>query len=345
MGSTLAPIVACLLCTAVPALPAQTARSGIDSAWTGADDGASGRRRRARGRRGSSVELDAENLADREDIVAVAVAPVSRLVSLADRHLRRAARPRPGARRVHRPEVVRVMIFGVQVLFVVSVDGRDPAAGPACRRRGRAARRRRSRPRGRAGRSTRRSRRSATSRRRVRGRGGRPAAPPGRPGPGTREPRRDADDGRRRGGVRDPDRAVPRQPLGSESIAACLTAATVAIVVARAARRRASRSRAPPHRWRAGRSASSRARWRARSQPRSSRPASRGCTRRTRVIAGLITAVAAVLADLGVGYAEASREIEGEVSSLWIVRHMQGPLGAFALAAPVAYAMSVMVLE
>ena len=62
------------------------------------------------------------------------------------------------------------------------------------------------------------------------------------------------------------------------------------------------------------------------------------------VIAGLVTAVAAVLADLGVGYAEASREIEGDVSSLWIVRHMQGPLGAFALASPVAYAMSVMVL-
>ena len=50
------------------------------------------------------------------------------------------------------------------------------------------------------------------------------------------------------------------------------------------------------------------------------------------------------LADLGVGYAEASREIDGDVVSLWMVRHMQGPLGAFALAAPVAYAMSVMVL-
>ena len=62
------------------------------------------------------------------------------------------------------------------------------------------------------------------------------------------------------------------------------------------------------------------------------------------MIAGLITSVAAVLADLGVGYAEASREIEGEVSSLWVVRHMQGPLGGFALAAPVAYAMSVILL-
>lgn len=62
------------------------------------------------------------------------------------------------------------------------------------------------------------------------------------------------------------------------------------------------------------------------------------------VIAGLITTVAAVLADLGAGYAEASREIDGEVSALWVVRHIQPPLAAFALAAPVAYAMSVMVL-
>ncbi len=62
------------------------------------------------------------------------------------------------------------------------------------------------------------------------------------------------------------------------------------------------------------------------------------------VYAGLLTAVAAVMADLGVGYAEAGREIEGEVGRLWVVRHLQGPLVAFALAAPVAYAMSVMVL-
>jgi hypothetical protein len=57
-----------------------------------------------------------------------------------------------------------------------------------------------------------------------------------------------------------------------------------------------------------------------------------------------VTAVAAVLADLAVGYAEASREIDGEVGSLWLVRHMQGPLAGFALAAPVAYVMSVLVL-
>jgi hypothetical protein len=62
------------------------------------------------------------------------------------------------------------------------------------------------------------------------------------------------------------------------------------------------------------------------------------------VIAGLLSAGAGVLADLGVGYSEASREVDGEVSSLWLVRHMQGPLGAFAVVAPVAYALSAIIL-
>lgn len=61
-------------------------------------------------------------------------------------------------------------------------------------------------------------------------------------------------------------------------------------------------------------------------------------------IAGLVTALVAVLADLAVSYAEAGRALAGESSPLWIARHMQGPLGGFALAAPVAYVLSVMVL-
>jgi hypothetical protein len=61
-------------------------------------------------------------------------------------------------------------------------------------------------------------------------------------------------------------------------------------------------------------------------------------------VAGLVTVVAAIMADLAVSYAEAGRELSGEPSSLWIARHMQGPLGGFALAAPAAYILSVMVL-
>jgi hypothetical protein len=60
-------------------------------------------------------------------------------------------------------------------------------------------------------------------------------------------------------------------------------------------------------------------------------------------LVGLVTA-AAVLADLGVGYAEAGRLMAGERPTMWIARHMQGPLGGFALAAPAAYAMTVFFL-
>ncbi|WP_425567638.1 hypothetical protein [Plantactinospora mayteni] len=61
-------------------------------------------------------------------------------------------------------------------------------------------------------------------------------------------------------------------------------------------------------------------------------------------VVGLVTAAAAALADLGVGYAEAGRQMAGEPPTMWVARHMQGPLGGFALAAPAAYAMSVFFL-
>ncbi|WP_064741731.1 hypothetical protein [Hamadaea tsunoensis] len=59
---------------------------------------------------------------------------------------------------------------------------------------------------------------------------------------------------------------------------------------------------------------------------------------------GLAAAGAAVLADLAVGFAEVGRELAGDAPTMWIARHMQGPLGGFALAAPVAYAVSVIFL-
>ncbi|MER7458921.1 hypothetical protein [Micromonospora sp. NPDC126480] len=61
-------------------------------------------------------------------------------------------------------------------------------------------------------------------------------------------------------------------------------------------------------------------------------------------IMGLVAAVAAVLADLAVGYAEAGRLMAGEQPTMWVARHMQGPLAGFALAAPAAYAMCKLVL-
>jgi hypothetical protein len=52
---------------------------------------------------------------------------------------------------------------------------------------------------------------------------------------------------------------------------------------------------------------------------------------------GAAAAAAAVLADLTIGFAEAGRELAGDPPTMWLARHMQGPLAGFALAAPVAY--------
>ncbi|HEY7225670.1 MAG TPA: hypothetical protein VH561_19005 [Micromonosporaceae bacterium] len=63
------------------------------------------------------------------------------------------------------------------------------------------------------------------------------------------------------------------------------------------------------------------------------------------VLAGALVGMAAVLVavvvDLGTGYAEAGRKLEGDAPFMWLARHMQGPLGAFAFAAPVCYVAGV----
>jgi len=58
-------------------------------------------------------------------------------------------------------------------------------------------------------------------------------------------------------------------------------------------------------------------------------------------IAGLAAAVIALMVDLSVNYAEAGRRLAGMPPPWWLVRHMQGPLTAFAFAAPVAYAATL----
>jgi hypothetical protein len=67
-----------------------------------------------------------------------------------------------------------------------------------------------------------------------------------------------------------------------------------------------------------------------------------GFTPTSAALVGLVTVIAALLADLSVGYAEAGRRLAGELPTMWIARHMQGPLTGLALAAPLAYAMSVL---
>jgi hypothetical protein len=133
-----------------------------------------------------------------------------------------------------------------------------------------------------------------------------------------------------------------RHQLGTQSIVACLAAAAVALVVSRLSDTVLTTPRTSPE------------------VPRGAIGVILGAMAGTAAaavlgtqlvglhpprtaIAGLVTAMAAIMADLAVSYAEVSRELEGG-SSLWVARHMQGPLGGFALAAPAAYVLSVMVL-
>ena len=51
-----------------------------------------------------------------------------------------------------------------------------------------------------------------------------------------------------------------------------------------------------------------------------------GLTPFTGAIAGMIAVLVAVVVDLGTGYAEAGRKLEGDAPFMWLARHMQGPV-------------------
>ena len=57
-------------------------------------------------------------------------------------------------------------------------------------------------------------------------------------------------------------------------------------------------------------------------------------------VLGLAAAVAAHLIDLAVNFGEAGRRLAGDAPTFWLARHMQGPLGGFALTAFAAYALA-----
>jgi hypothetical protein len=301
-----------------------------------------GRRRRARGEKGFERELDSDLLTDREDIVRVPVAPTQRLVSVAIAGFAGLL----GLALIFGgylvPRSFALVIFGVQVLFVVTwTVATRPVGARIVAGVGLGA--------------------AVVADLAVAWPTHATIAPLGYVTAGAfvagmigQLARRDG-----RSQVAESVGAtlvmvigvvayaslitLSRNQLGPESIAACLTAATVALVVARALDAIVPFPRTTPQVARGtigiivGAMAGTIA---------SAFVASGlvGLSPGRTVYAGLLTAIAAVLADLGVGYAEASREIDGDVGSMWLLRHMQGPLGAFALAAPVAYAMSVMVL-
>ncbi|MBQ1024298.1 hypothetical protein [Micromonospora sp. C95] len=137
---------------------------------------------------------------------------------------------------------------------------------------------------------------------------------------------------------------LTRIPAGTQAIAVCLTAAGVALVVARVTDAVAAWPRLAPQ------------------VPRGAAGVVGGAMVGTLIsallggylvtpftptraaIIGLAAAVVAVLADLAVSYAEAGRLMAGEVPSAWAARHVQGPLGGFAMAAPAAYLMCRLLL-
>ncbi|TCB99073.1 hypothetical protein E0H26_06620 [Micromonospora zingiberis] len=137
---------------------------------------------------------------------------------------------------------------------------------------------------------------------------------------------------------------LSRIPAGTQAIAVCLTAGAVAIAVARATDAVAAWPRLAPQ------------------VPRGAAGVVGGAMVGTLVgavlgsylvtpftptraaIIGLAAAVVAVLADLAVSYAEAGRLMAGELPTVWAARHVQGPLGGFALAAPAAYLMCRLLL-
>jgi hypothetical protein len=57
-------------------------------------------------------------------------------------------------------------------------------------------------------------------------------------------------------------------------------------------------------------------------------------------VLGLIAAVIASLVDLAVNFGQAGRRLAGDAPTFWLARHMQGPLGAFALISPATYLLA-----
>jgi hypothetical protein len=138
---------------------------------------------------------------------------------------------------------------------------------------------------------------------------------------------------------------LTRKPIGTQALLVCLAAAGVAVAAARLTDAVFARPRVAPQ------------------VPRGAAGIVVGAMLGTLAAAGLgsvlvlpftpakgavlgvVAAALAVLVDLAVGYAEAGRSMAGGAPTFWVARHMQGPLGAFAATAPVAYALTTFYLS
>jgi hypothetical protein len=135
--------------------------------------------------------------------------------------------------------------------------------------------------------------------------------------------------------------ALTRKPIGTQAVVVCRTAVAVSLVVARLADAIVPRPRIAPQ---VARGASGII---AGAMLGTLAAAGLGSvlvlpfTPAKGAILGLVSAGLAVLVDLAVNFTEAGRSMAGEAPTFWVARHMQGPLGSFALASPVAYVLTL----
>jgi hypothetical protein len=138
---------------------------------------------------------------------------------------------------------------------------------------------------------------------------------------------------------------LTRKPIGTQAIGVCLAAAAVALVVARLTDAVFPKPRIAPQ------------------VPRGATGIVLGAmlgtltaaglgsvlvlpfTPANGAVLGLVAAGLAVLLDLAIDFTEVGRTVDGAEPTFWLARHMQGPLGAFALVAPAAYALTVFFLS
>jgi len=137
---------------------------------------------------------------------------------------------------------------------------------------------------------------------------------------------------------------LSRHPRGAQAIVACLAAAGVAVIVARLIDVVAPFPRLAPQVPRGGAGVVVGAMV-GTAVAAGAGSVLDGLSTGPAAIAGLVTALVAVVVDLSVNYAEAGRAMAGEAPAMWLARHMQGPLAAFALAAPAAYASATLLLN
>jgi hypothetical protein len=138
---------------------------------------------------------------------------------------------------------------------------------------------------------------------------------------------------------------LTRKPVGTQAVLVCLTAVAVAVLVAHLVDAFFPRPRIAPQ------------------VPRGATGIIAGAMLGTFLAAGLgsvlvlpftpakgallgfVAAGVAGLVDLAVNYSEVGRRMAGDTPTFWVARHMQGPLGAFALALPGAYVLTAFVLS